>query len=180
MIDKTVCFSGHRPEKLPGQGKESDEKTKMLKSLLYFKIRESIEQGYMYFITGLARGVDLWAAEIVLELKSDYPHIQLICAKPIKNHGLNFMGKDKYMFEHAIQNAMKVVYTSKEYHRDCYKIRNCYMVDNSSKLIALVSNYASGTGQTISYAKKCGIEVDIINANKLSEMYNEYYSTMPK
>ena len=33
--------------------------------------------GVTHFITGMALGVDIYAAEIVLDLKSKYPHITL-------------------------------------------------------------------------------------------------------
>ena len=44
--------------------------------------------------------------------------------------------------------------------------RNYFMVDNSSKLIAVVDDYRSGTGQTIRYAENKGIDVSIIDINK--------------
>lgn len=34
------------------------------------------------FITGMARGVDIWAAEIVLKLRKEHGDIKLICASP--------------------------------------------------------------------------------------------------
>lgn len=65
-------------------------------------------------------------------------------------------------------NADAVVYTSDAYTADAFKKRNYFMVDNSSKLIGVVAEYKSGTGQTIRYAKKKGLECRIIDllANK--------------
>lgn len=50
------CFTGHRPEKLG----VTEEKTKML---LSSAVDDAIEGGFSTFITGMARGFDLWAAE---------------------------------------------------------------------------------------------------------------------
>ena len=69
MINKTVCFSGHRPEKLPGKGIDSREETIFIKKLLKTKIERYISEGYTRFLSGTARGIDLWAAQIVLEIK---------------------------------------------------------------------------------------------------------------
>lgn len=177
MIEKTVCFSGHRPMKLPGNGNWSDSRTKIIKSILYFKIHTSIQEGYTNFITGLARGIDLWAAMIVLEFKNQYPNLSLICVKPTEDHGIKFTGEDKYMLDYALYNADKIICTSPNYHANCYKIRNQYMVDNSSKLIAVVNNYASGTGQTIKYAEKKRKITEIIDTAEIDEVYKSYYNT---
>ena len=63
---RTVCFSGHRPEKLPLKGDSGATVIRYLKSILYKEILDSITAGYDRFITGLARGVDLWAGEILM------------------------------------------------------------------------------------------------------------------
>lgn len=47
------------------------------------------------------------------------------------------------------------------------------MVDNSCRLIAVVSDYKSGTGSTIRYAEKQGVPVRIINAKTLEEQIND-------
>ena len=57
---KRCCFTGHRPEKL-----KCDEAT--IKSALSCGIDAAIQDGYRTFISGMTRGVDIWAAELVLE-----------------------------------------------------------------------------------------------------------------
>lgn len=179
MREKTVCFSGHRPEKLPGKGESSDRRTKIIKSLLYFKIFKAVEDGYEYFISGLARGVDLWVAMIVLELKTRYPQVKLVGVKPNAGHGSNFSGEDKYMLNYILSRADEVVCTSEEYCYSCYRIRNEYMVDRASRLIAVLNNYASGTGQTVKYARKKGLETEIIDTVEIEAIYKAYYNTNP-
>ena len=75
LREKTVCFTGHRPEKLPGYGETENASLNVIRSMLYYQIYQSAEEGYKYFISGLARGVDLWAAEYVLEVKNRFPDI---------------------------------------------------------------------------------------------------------
>lgn len=71
---KDACtFTGHRPEKL----KFSEIGTR---EWLEFEIRTAIIDGYTTFITGMQRGVDIWAAEIVLRLRSEGEQIRLIAA----------------------------------------------------------------------------------------------------
>ena len=70
-----VCFTGHRPEKLT-----RDEKSVMKD--LEKEIRKAVSDGLNVFITGMARGVDIWAAQIVLKLRDEGCNVRLICACP--------------------------------------------------------------------------------------------------
>lgn len=170
MINKTVCFSGHRPEKLPGKGKDDRQETVFIKNLLKSRIENSINEGYTRFLSGVARGIDLWAAMIVLELREKNSDIELICVKPVENQGHNFPEEDRLLYEKIISQADSVVCTSEEYSRNCYTVRNHYMVDHSEKLIAFVNNYRSGTGQTINYARKLGRKTDITDLSSIDFM----------
>lgn len=66
------CFTGHRPEKL------NMPETEVI-AWLESEIRKAIDDGFVTFISGMARGVDIWAAEIVLRLrdegKADPPYL---------------------------------------------------------------------------------------------------------
>lgn len=181
--NKTVCFSGHRPEKLPDSGNDNSQIIRMLKSLLYKEIIDCIEQGYNCFVTGLARGVDLWAGEIILEQKSLGRQVSLIAAVPYREHGKSFKDRDKFTLGNILSKADEIVYVSESYSKNCMRLRNEYMINRSGKLIAVVSDYKSGTGQTIRYAQKQGIEVKIIDAAKFesavsSASYDDSYEQL--
>jgi uncharacterized phage-like protein YoqJ len=176
VIDKakTVCFSGHRPSKLPFGGEESNFVNKMLKSLLYKEITDSVDEGYNCFITGLSRGVDLWAGEIVLELKAKKTNVFLVAVYPYRSFTDNYKGFEKWVCGNIAAKADALFYISETYGEQCMKERNYFMVENSSKLIAVLSDYRSGTGQTVRHAEKLGIAVKIFNINAVSEMSDTY------
>ena len=67
-----VSFTGYRPEKLPFFG-EDDPLCIDMKKRLSVQIQSLIADGADEFYSGMALGVDTWAAEIVLELKKLYP-----------------------------------------------------------------------------------------------------------
>ncbi len=169
LKNRTICFSGHRPEKLPYGGSERSSVTRVIKSILYKAILDSIGEGYDTFITGLARGVDLWAGEIILELKAQGEKIKLIAVAPYKGHGKNFRGSEKFLLGNILLKADETVYISEAYSRGCMRMRNEYMVDHSGKLIAVISDYRSGTGATIKYAQKQGVITRLIDVKKLDE-----------
>lgn len=77
MRTHRVCFTGHRPEKL-------NQPEKVVIAELEKAIRQAVADGFTTFISGMARGVDIWAAETVLRLRSDGAPIRLICASPFE------------------------------------------------------------------------------------------------
>ena len=63
-VEHAVCFTGHRPERL-------DMAENKVQEWLETQIRNAIDDGYTDFISGMQRGVDLWAAEIVLKIREE-------------------------------------------------------------------------------------------------------------
>ncbi len=65
MKIKKCAFTGHRPQSLPFGFNEEDERCIALKQKLRNEIINQIENnGVTHFITGMAIGVDMYAAEI--------------------------------------------------------------------------------------------------------------------
>lgn len=152
------CFTGHRPEKLSIS--ETEAKTAVKK-----EIRLAIADGINVFITGMAPGVDIWAAEIVLELREqeDLP-LKLIAASPHPGfeNRWSLDWQKRYAAIMAKADLIKEVCT--HYSRGCYQIRNEWMVDHSARVIAVWNGSPSGTKNTIIYANRKGVPViNILN-----------------
>ena len=99
---KSCAFTGHRPQSLPFGFDESDKRCTSLKSVMRDQIVALIEnEGVTHFITGMALGVDMYAAEIVLDLKSKYPHITLESAIPVSYTHLDVYKRQ--MFDRLIE-----------------------------------------------------------------------------
>ena len=89
MKTKKCAFTGHRPQSLPFGFNEADERCITLKQKLRDEIIRQIEEnGVTHFITGMAIGVDMFAAEIVLGLKLAYNGITLECVPSLAKHKL--------------------------------------------------------------------------------------------
>lgn len=55
------CFTGHLPEHLEGTSPYK------VKRYLNKAINQALADGYVTFFYGMARGADLWAAEMILQ-----------------------------------------------------------------------------------------------------------------
>ena len=146
------CFTGHRPDKM--MYGEND-----IKPLLEKAIDDAIAKGYVTFITGMAMGVDIWAAEIVLDRKKTNKDIHLICALPHPNFESRRSFGEKQRFNKIIKSSDLVKEISRHYFTGCYQVRNEWMVDRSNLVIAVFNGQKSGTKNTVDYAKRKGIRV---------------------
>ena len=76
------CFTGHRPDKLPWGTDEKDPRCLRVKADIAAALEAAYADGYRHFISGMARGGDLYFAEAVLALREKYPDVLLECARP--------------------------------------------------------------------------------------------------
>lgn len=164
---RACCFTGHRNKDLPFGGNRDKQGMKCLVSSIQLYIEQAVSDGYDTFISGMAEGVDLICAEIVHNLITRKGmDLKLICAVPYKGQGSKELSSpvDKYVYSMIIQDCTQVIYTGESKSRSCYKIRNQFMVDNSSRIIGVYKDKGtgSGTSQTMKLAKKAGLEMEII------------------
>ncbi len=146
------CFTGHRPKKLIHN---EDEVCYALKK----EIRQAYADGYNVFITGMACGVDIWAAEIVLDFQKRHKNIKLICASPFEGFERRWTSAWQKRYRYIMKNANLVHFISPSYSRSCFQLRNEWMVDRSARVIAVFNGEKGGTRKTIEYAKKHNVEI---------------------
>lgn len=153
-----VCFSGHRPEKLL-------QPESVVKENLEREIKQAVTDGLNVFISGMARGVDIWAAEIVLKLRKKDPSIKLICASPFDGFEKSWNADWQKRYTTIMKEADLVRFICPGYSRPCFQIRNEWMVDHSARVIAVFNGEKGGTKNTIDYAKRNGVEIADIFKN---------------
>ncbi|MBE6758820.1 MAG: DUF1273 domain-containing protein [Ruminococcaceae bacterium] len=151
--------AGHRPERL----KIEEQR---VREFLEREIKAAYNSGMNVFICGMARGVDQWAADIVLKMKKNHPDIRLICALPYSGFEQMWSEKDKRKGEEIIAQADLIRVICGGYERSCFQRRNRWMVERASRLIAVWNGQPSGTADTIKRACETGMEVIIYIYNK--------------
>lgn len=152
---RRCCFTGHRPEKLTAD-------SEAIKALLAAEIDAAIADGITVFITGMARGVDMWAAELVLARRATNPGVTLFCAIPYEGFEKKWADtwRDLYQSILAQANGSKVFQPRFTYAS--FQERNRWMVDHSERVIAVFNGEKGGTKNTLDYARKSGVRVCIL------------------
>ncbi len=151
MEEKTCCFTGHR--NIP------QHKRPEVETAIRLEVMSAIEDGYTRFISGFAEGADLMFAAVVTELKEQAPGLRLEAAIPYV--GRLYRQDQAFLDLVATCDGMKII--SEKNTRNCYHARNRYMVDESSRVIAVYDGReGGGTGYTINYARTHDKEVRVI------------------
>ena len=105
------CFSGHRPEKL-------DVDPETVKQWLSAQIDAAIAAGYRTFISGCGMGVDIWAAQIVLQKKATNPALRLIAATPWPGFSNRWNIEWQLQYSNLLRDADLVLPVSNHYQKD--------------------------------------------------------------
>ena len=129
-ITKSVAFTGHRSERIHQVG--------MLH--LYLDIVSQVRRlyglGYRYFLSGMAEGFDLLAAQTVADLKAEYTDIRLIAVVPFRHQSNRYRPENKSLYDRIMKTADETVILREDYRKGCFHHRNDYLIDNSEIVLA--------------------------------------------
>lgn len=133
----TVAFTGHRTYDNSANERLADA------------VRSLYAEGYRTFLSGMAAGFDLAAAESVIALRAELRDIRLICVIPFAGQAERFSAETRSRYESIIARADLSLTLAPRYTPDAYFRRNDFLTDNSSAVIAYFSGAKGGTAYTV-------------------------------
>ncbi len=161
----TSCaITGHRPQKFPWGEDEADSRCVELKDTLTSQIEELVRDGVTDFLSGMAEGVDSWAALTVLSLRKTHPDLKLHCILTCKTQAKKWSEAAKQKYRSILEQADSIIYVSREEHNGCMLERNRFLVTHADLLLAVgTATGRSGTAATMRYAQKLGRKIITID-----------------
>jgi uncharacterized phage-like protein YoqJ len=151
---KLVAFTGHRPDKIGGYD---------LPNPTYMHVCQEIDRVLRELkpdkvISGMALGVDQWAANVALKL-----NIPFIAAVPFLGQEGKWPNKSQQLYKKMLEKAAEIVIVSEGgYAASKLQIRNEWMVDRCDVLVAVFDGTSGGTANCVTYAKGKGKEIVFI------------------
>ncbi len=147
------CFTGHR---VLSQADSALAEQKLKKVL-----KDKIEEGCCAFLAGGAIGFDTIAAQTVLELREEYPHIRLELILPFKGQEERWNRSQKAVYRDIIAKADTVEYLCEGYMTLAYHARNKALINRSDCCICFMKSdrRSGGTSQTVDMAKEAGLKI---------------------
>lgn len=163
MNRETTCsFTGHRPEKLPWRGDESDPRCLALKERLAAAVEDAYDKGMRHFMCGMARGADFYFCDAVLKLRERRSGVTLEAVIPCEEQAARWSERERERWFSLVERCDGETMLQHHYDKGCMLRRNRYLVDHSSMLIAVYDGMLGGTMYTLSYAMKRGLETVIL------------------
>lgn len=144
----SVAFTGHRTYR-----GEADEALRATLRTLY-------AEGYRTFLGGMAVGFDLAAAEAVLDLRDELHDVRFVAIIPFASQGAGFAAAVRHRYEKIVAAADERITLSDGYFKGCYQVRNRYLVDHASVVVAWYNGSSGGTQQTFLSALHRGLRVE--------------------
>ena len=159
QAETVLAGTGHRPDKLGGYGADVSTRLVDLARAALMKYRPS------KVVSGMALGWDTALALAAIELG-----IPLTAAVPFEGQERTWRPEQQQLFRAILARATEVVVVSPGgYAVWKMQVRNEWMVDRATGVLALWHGSGGGTGNCIEYAR--GRQVEIVNLWSTWERY---------
>ena len=137
--NRSVAFTGHQDYDGSADG--------ILRAAVY----RLWSEGFRFFLSGMACGFDLAAAEAVLALRGECAGMELVAVVPFAGQPDSFSDADKRRYADVLAAADRTVVLADSYSRGCYYRRNDYLVDHAVRVVAW---YIRCSGAVPSYSSR--------------------------
>ncbi|MFT4414167.1 DUF1273 domain-containing protein [Fredinandcohnia humi] len=147
-MTKVVAITGYKPFELgifgqnhPGIG--------YIKKALRKHLISLIEDGLEWVIISGQLGVELWGAEVTLELQELFPELKLAVITPFLNQEENWNETNKEYYEYILSQADYVnSITNRKYDNPSqFRLKNTFFLEKSDALLILYDDEKSGSPQ---------------------------------
>lgn len=101
---KTAYVTGYKSYEL-NIFKDDAPEVKYLKLFLKNKLQNLVEEGLEWVLIQGQLGIEMWTAEVVLDLQQDYPELKLGVITPFQNHTERWNEQNQLKYQQIIEGA---------------------------------------------------------------------------
>lgn len=160
---RTCCFIDYG-----NSSKQIKNQTSDFKHELRETTEKLIKDFYVtHFICGMELGFEQSSAEVVNELKDEYPGITLEAVLPYETFTVEWNEDQRDKYYSIMQKIDKETLMQYHYTKDCIRKRNIFMIKKSNYIILLYSNTSEINNLTL-YAKANKKTVFLIRPGKFN------------
>jgi uncharacterized phage-like protein YoqJ len=164
-MTEILAGTGHRPDKLPNK-----ETGYIIPNPTYNYVCSEIKRNLLEVkpekvISGMALGYDQWLAYHAIKL-----NIPLVAAIPFEGQENRWLDDSKRVYYKLLDRASEIVIVSPGgYSAAKMQIRNEFLVDKCTVLLACFDGSPGGTANCVNYAKKQNKRILTINPKLINQ-----------
>lgn len=154
MIQNLVV-SGLKPMEM-GLFSEGDKRIKIIKKAIERRLLQFLEEGLEWILISGQMGVELWTAEVVLQLKEEYD-LQIAMIPPFENFASRWPESLQYKFEELsfAVDFFEPLYRGEYRGPFQFRTRDKWLIDKSDACLLLMDeDYPGSVGYFYNVAKK--------------------------
>ncbi|MEC3885896.1 DUF1273 family protein [Halobacillus litoralis] len=144
---KTIVVTGYKPMEM-GIFKNNDPKVDFVKEAIKKRLLSYIEEGLQWVLISGQMGVELWTAEVVLDLKEEY-EIKLGVLPPFENQEERWPEDLKLVYEEItmIADFYQPIYNKGYEGPYQFKAKDQFLIDHSEGCLVLFDEDTEGSPQ---------------------------------
>jgi uncharacterized phage-like protein YoqJ len=144
---KVLAVTGYKPMEI-NIFKETDPKIAFIKAAIEKKLIGFIEEGLEWILISGQMGVELWAAEVALDLKEEYD-IQIAIIPPFENQENRWPEELKMKYEEVtmVVDFYQPLYTGDYKGPYQFKAKNKWLIEKSDACLILFDDEYPGSNR---------------------------------
>lgn len=170
---KRLVITGYKAHEL-GIFNDKHDGIPIIKKALESRLTPLLESGLEWVIISGQPGVETWAAETVIDLKDDFPELQLAVITPFEEQEKNWNDAKKQAYEFILAHADYTVSLTKRPYEAPWQFieRDKFLLRNSDGILIVYDEENDGSPKfmkkmAVSYSEKSDYEVLTVAADDL-------------
>ncbi|AWE06093.1 hypothetical protein DCE79_01195 [Lysinibacillus sp. 2017] len=143
---KSLYITGYRAHEL-GIFNDTHPGVAIIKKALENQLRVLIEDGLEWIVISGQQGVETWAAQVVIELKTDYPEIKYSIITPFLEQEKNWNEHKQATYMHIVSNADFVTSVTKRPYEAPWQFieKDKFIIDNTDGTLLVYDEENEGS-----------------------------------
>ena len=176
---KTVYVTGYKSFEL-NIFKDDAPEVSYLKKFISHKLEQLLDEGLEWVLIQGQMGIELWTAEVVLDLKKDYPELKLGIITPFLGHTHRWNEQNQAKYASIDQQAD---FTESIHHTDYqgpfqFKQADQFMLDHTECTILIYDEEQEASPKffktmLVEFMDKTNYTCDIVTFDELTDFIND-------
>lgn len=176
---KVLAISGYKPFEL-GIFKNDHPAVMFIKTALKKELTSMMEAGLEWVLISGQLGVELWAAEVVFELKPEFPDVKLAVITPFFDQEASWSENNKEWYKSILAQADFIdSVTKKGYEKPWqFRLKNQFFIEKSDSLLLFYDQEKEGSPKyiyemAIQYQNKHSYPIQLVTFYDLQVIVEE-------